>query len=478
MSISKKIIHKIIYILLFISIVLWIYRIVPYFSTNIPFWYDPWIYRFMISEYIQNLPNIQFSNLSEYTKSWLEPHLWFLSNIFHLIWYNIDYILTFWVWFFSIITSIFIYINLKNYSKVTAVIWIIIFLISIIEYQAFWWNYYKQILGIIFMLAWSYLIEKKKYVLSLPLIISLFTIHKATWLYFLITFILYKTINFFLNKSKETKDIQIIFTWWIIALTMYIPLFKEQILELLTPLFNTLLKEWNSGTFFSKEDFWKYNFFIVLPSIYWLYYKIKKKNFDIITCGYITWMIWVWFWLFFYSRFYIFFDIFIILNAAYWFWTLYKNKKNTFLILFYIFFICQSLFYYNYLSNNNTPLINTKEFENIQKINTIVPKDSMIMVTHKHYSSWLSWYTNFPVIAPWFLNYDIWGFNQWKTWWHWDWEHKCKMLEGINLKYPQKQTYLWVGSDQPPANIWNWICFNKTSIWWEWFQLYKIILSK
>lgn len=193
---NKKIKYLILVIFI-ISIFLWLYRIYPYFFNNIPLGYDPWLYRLLFLDYSNNLPNINFSNLSDWTKSAYPPFLWFLSNILLIIWFKIDYLLSFWLWFFSVITSIFIYLNLKKYSEITAIIWIIIFLISIIEYQVFWWNYYKQIIWIIFMLVGFFLLENKKNLLSIPIIIGIFTIHRPSWVFFLITFSIYKIINIF-----------------------------------------------------------------------------------------------------------------------------------------------------------------------------------------------------------------------------------------------------------------------------------------
>jgi hypothetical protein len=79
---------------------------------------------------------------------------------------------------------------------------------------------------------------------------------------------------------------------------------------------------------------------------------------------------------------------------------LYKNNKKIFLIIFPIFFISQSIFYYNYLNSHNKTLINQKEFENIKKINKIIPKNSIIMVTHSNYSPWIAGYTYKTTIAP------------------------------------------------------------------------------
>ena len=473
---SEKIINKIIYTILIISIFLWIYRIFPYFSNNIPLGYDPWLYRLLFLDYWNNLPNISFSNLTDRTKLAYPPFLWFLWNILQIIWFKIENLLSFWLWFFSLITSILIYLNLKKYSRITAIIWVSIFLISIIQYQSFWWNYYKQIIWVIFMLSSFYLLEKQKYTLSIPVIIWLFTIHRPSWVYFLITYIIYKLLNYIFSKEKfnindSKKEIYIILWTWIMSILIYIPVFQEQILWLIKPLFTTALTDWQSWTFFSKADFWKYNIFIILASIYWLYINIEKKKFDIITSWYIAWMIWVWFWLFFYNRFYIFFDIFIILMAAYSFWKIYKQNHKYFLHILLIFFISQSIYYYSYVNLHNQPLIDKTEFENILKIDKIIPEDSILMVTHKNYSPWIAWYVYKPTIAPWLFMENKWNLEEWKLWWDWDWEVKCNMIQ--DYKDLKKPLYLWIWKRQFPENLDNQTCFEAV-ISWVWYALLKV----
>ena len=253
---------------------------------------------------------------------------------------------------------------------------------------------------------------------------------------------------------------------------MYIPLFQEQIVGLLKPLFTTALSEWKNWTFFSKEEFWNFNIFIILASIYWFYKKLYKKDFDFITCWYLTWVIWIWLWLYFYNRFYIYFDIFIILIAWYSFWLLYKYNKKIFASVFWLFFILQSFFYYNYVNTSSYPLIDKIEFENIQKINKMIPENSILMVSNKAYSPWIAWYTNKPTIAPWLFKEDIWNFKKWSIWWTSNWKTKCDMLKDYeNLNTP---LYIWIWKLQKIENLDNWNCFEETNIKWEWFNLFKI----
>lgn len=455
---------KILYILFIIALLLWIYRFFPYFFVNIPFWYDPWLYRHLFLDYFNSLPFIDFSSFSQRTQQAYPPFLWFFSSILQLIWFSPDFLLSFWLWIFSVLTSFFIYLVLKKYSNYTAFFWAIIFLISIIQYQAFWFNYYKQIIWIIFMLTAIYLLNKKQNILLIPVIIALFTIHRPTWLYFLLTFIFYKLIRYFIFKEKCLKDVYSVLLAWILSLIIYFPVFKQQILSLLNPLFTTIGDTWRSWTFFLRSEFAIYNFFILIASFYGLYLKIRKKDFDYISAWYIVWVIWIWFWMFFYNRMYIFFDIFIILMAWYAFWELYQKYWKKWLYLFMLFFITQGIYYLNYLQHHNKPLIPQIELEKIKKIYKTIDKNAMIMVTHKNYSPWLFGYTSKPIIAPGLFEWNKWGLDSWKKWWYGDGKVKCKMIQDYEKIY-HRPLYLWIWKYQPKSNL-SWAdCFTPVFVW-------------
>jgi len=461
---------KIIKILLIISIIFGLYRIYPYFFSDVPLWYDPGLYRVMFYQYINNLPNIDFSNLYLWVKQTYPPFLWILWDIFHIVWFNVDFLLTFGLWFSSIITSIFVYALLKKYWKIAWFLWIIIFLLSIIQYKAFWWNYYKQIIWIIFILAGIYLLEKRKNILLVPILMSLFTIHRPSWLYFLLIIIVYRLLRYFFYKEKDYKDLIYIWLAWIIAFLMYLPFLNELILPLLKPLITTVWA-WHSGTFFSKLEFWKLEFLIIITSFYWFYLKIKKRDFDLIFSWYVVWALWVWLGLFFYNRFYIFFDVFIILLSAYGFYNIYSSNKKIFYILFLVFFWIQSVMYISYLNKNGHALIDTDEFNTIKKINNIVESGSIMMVTHKNYSPWIHWYTLKSTIAPWLFDWNLWWLDNWKQWWFSHWDFKCSILKEYIDKY-HKNIYIWLWKRQPKSNY-SWDCFEMVLNWND-YKLLKV----
>ncbi len=448
------------YLLLIIfifSIFLWLYRFYPYFISDIPLWYDPWLYRWMFLEYYNNLPKIDFSGLNLFTKQAFPPFLWFLWNILFIIGFNVDWLIWFWLAFFSVITSIYIYLYLKKYWFYTAIFWMIIFFTSIIQYKVFYLNYYKQILWIIFILSSIYLLERKKYLLSIPIIVSLFALHRPSGLFFLLLFLIYKIFNLIKTFRWTKLDIYAVIFSWLMALVLYIPLLDYLILPLLSPLFSLYSISWSSWTFFSLYEFFSINNVIILFSFYWLYLKIRKKNLDFTFSWYLLWFIWVLFGLFFYSRMLIFFDIFIIITAAYWFWVLFKQNKK-FFIVFILFFSLQSYNYTSYVYRYNKPYIWNKEFKKVKELDDLLPSNSMLMTSHKNYSPRLYWYTKFDIIAPWLFEYDLWTKDEWKKWWSVDWKVKCEMLKDYNIY--KKQVYFWLWDDQKPENLDNGKCFD------------------
>jgi len=183
--VSKYFLH----ILLFIAILLWLYRVFWFISNPVPLGYDPGLYKMLFDEYAQNLPNIRFDNLSPWVMETYPPLLGLLSNVLIIIGFSSEFILSYGMWFFSLFTIFPLYMMAKKYLGInSALIVVIIFCISITQYQAFWLNYFKQSLGIILMLPALYTIDTKKYIVSLPLILWIFSIHRPSGVFLLAIF--------------------------------------------------------------------------------------------------------------------------------------------------------------------------------------------------------------------------------------------------------------------------------------------------
>lgn len=457
----------IIYLFVIVTLLLWIYRGLPYLSSDIPFWYDPWIYKVFFDQYYINLPDINILMVDKWLLSSFEPWLWFITNVLQIIWYTSDAIITFWLVFISIIIGLFIYIVLKKEWKQTAYIWMWIYYISIVQYKAFWWNYYKQILWILFLLAWIYLFQKKKYYLSIPFFISLFIINRASGVFFVLMYIFYKIYEIIVERKFKMIDFFVVLFSWILALVVYLPIIQYQLLDLIKPLVSTVFIQWTSGTFFTREEFGLNNIYLILLSFGSVYIIVNqmivnKIRLELIHFGYIVWFLWTTLGLFFYNRLFINYDIFLIIFSAIFLGYLFNHYKKTFFVTFSLFFILQSYSYFNYVDNNSNPLIDKQEFDIIQKISILIEDDAKIIVTHKNYSPWLIGYAKRDIIAPWLFDWNKWELNVWKRWWLSDWKTKCDMLKD----YKEYQNlYLWIWKRQNPENLENANCFKKVFSW-------------
>lgn len=450
------------YSIVFVSSLLGIYRILPYFSSNVPLGYDPGIFRAYFLDYFQNLPHIDLYHLDTWVKQIYEPWLWFLTNILLLIWYDVDFLLSFWLVFFSLITGFFLYLILKENSKVMALLWLSMYFLSIVQYKAFWWNYYKQIIWILFLFTTIYLFQKKKYILAIPSMISMFIINRASGVFFVLMFIFYKIYEVILVKKINFKDIIIVWIAWLLALWIYFPILQYQLLDLIKPLATTIMTEWKSWTFFTREEFWDVSIFFIILALGWIYILVNKmilerKKLQLIDFWFIVGLLWTTLGLFFYNRFLIFFDIFLIVFASYFLYFWYEKNKKVFVVFTSLFFLAQGSMYFHYVKNNAHPLISQKEFDKIQEISTLVEDDAVIMVTHKNYSPWLIGYTRKKVIAPGLFDWNTWSLETWIEWWSKsDWAKKCEMLKSYS---EYKNLYLWIWERQPRENLTNGNCF-------------------
>lgn len=472
MKLNKK---HILPLMIWLLLILVIIKFIPYFWNTIPLWYDPWFYRGLFLEYFQNIPHIDYQNISTRIKWMYEPFLWYFSNILQLLWYSVDFLLSFWLVFFSIITSTFIYLVLKSYNKQTAIIWVFLFLMSIIQYQAFAQAYYKQIIWIIFILWSIYFIEKKQYILLMPALIWALTIQRPTWVFLTLAIVIYIIWNYLL-KRKISKGLVI---WasisWIIALIMYFPLRNYIITPFFYPLLNTALEDTaNTGwwAFFDKYIFIRYTLPYLLLAIYGFYLRIKDKIFDMIDAWIIVGILRSWLQLYFYNRMLIFTDLFLILLAARTLNNIVTKYKKIWLRILWIFFIYQTMHYSIYLFKNHSPIIPEAEFTFLTNLKKELPENSIMMVSNRHYTPRSIWYINKATIAPWLLDRDPRTKEQRIQRWIWDGEVKCNLLTESNL-WKENNIYLWIWSVQNIEDLSNWDCF-KLIYMWDSYSLFNI----
>jgi len=459
----------VVFIIVVIGIRFW-----SYFSLAIPLGYDHGIYRAFFMMLQDQLPYLHFWQLPAWVKATYEPFSWLFYIVAQrTLWLSADMLLLRWVGAIHILISVFIYLVLRKYNKTVALFWIVLYLTSIIQYEVFRWGYLKQMMGVLFILTAYYLIEKKSYRLLIPILTWLFTVNRAGGIFFLVSFLVYKIIVAFREKSWTWKDIRplIIASW--LSLVVYRPVVKEQIFAMFWPMFGQAFIWEASGTFFDKQTYSMYNLIFiglaVWGCIYWRSKQLFKKI-PLELVWFIVGMVRVGIQLFFYNRMLGYLDIFVIILAAYGLSYLVISSNKLWKSVGIWLYLLQLCFFCIFVFNTNFPLIVPQEFASIQKIPSLIPATAKIMVTDKKYSAFLMGYGGHNIIARWLFDLDPWTTTQWQYRHNVDGTTKCKLLDALGKdKRPQ---YLRIGSLQVPTSLSGATCLKQ--LLWDthyWFYL-------
>lgn len=379
------------YLLFGALILVLVTRIIPYFSEAVPLGYDPGLYKYL------------FEN--PFAAEWLKgmyPLLY--SIIMFVLNFLLGEIVT--IYILPVILSLLIcyvlyYVVKKLFSKEAGLIAAVLFAVSITQFQAYWFAYYKNMIGIMLLLISLLLIsDKKRFNLSLILIGGIIAgIHRPAFFLFGLTYLISFLIDLKGIKSKQfwsciLNGSSII----LLAIIFNFDRIKEYLFSGLIAVGDSVANlSGGSGTFFGIESY----VLFTLPFIPFAitgFLKYFKKHRELTIASLIV-LIMVIFQLFFHNRFIIYLDIFVIMFASLGFIELMKSKKIFGYILLSVFVLISILLILSHASNSNA-LISQQEFNEIKSFNEILPENATILVTDKYYSPWLKGYVYRTVYAP------------------------------------------------------------------------------
>jgi len=422
-----------IFIALFLILIL---RIMPYADNTVPLGYDTGIYKYIAETYRDNLPNIPEYGLDNWIRSGHEHGLFILTDILYIFGFTTNNILIHFLIFLELLLGLAIYAAAKKFfNKNTAIISVIIYAVSVIQFKTFWYMYYKNITALILLLAALYCLKDKKYI---PLIITasfMAAVHRPTFLIFALSYGIYFLINLKQWKSLLTSGI----AFTLLAFPFYMNRLQAIIGSMIEPLIEANI---GSGTFIT---FFQYQFLILayLPfALFGFFYLIKKKNYNILSIWFIINFIIVYFKIIFYNRFIIHLDIAMIIMASAGIALLIEDKKliNSAAV---IFLVASSFFIVINEAANAEPLVNERELNIIESLSK-TEKEAYVMSTTSYYSPWLLGYSQRKTIAPGLFDYDQWGEAVWRGFYN-----LTDKTEIINLfSNYTKPIYLFVGEHQ------------------------------
>ncbi len=426
-------------------------RELPVLQFSMPLGYDTGIYRYIIEHGLNN------GDQWIYTSA--EPGFLFIMSVFHKI-FSADVILTGGLILSCIVLGFAIFFAVKTYAnKSTALIALLIYAISVIQFKTYAFSYYKNIIGMSLILFSIILIKKseEKPAYSWLLVLCagvLGTIHRPSFFIFGISYFFYAFISPWkenkYDKKTLIKNILIGTAILIFFITPYLGKFQAEITGLIHPVASSFAQPGESpGTFI---NFFTYQFSILpyLPfAIIGLGYFIRKKEFNMLVIWAAINLIFVYFQFFFFNRLIIFLDLALIILSAVGISVLLSKRSKIAIILTVVLLFSAFVLMAKEVQQT-TPLISQQDLTAIKQFGK-TESNAFAMTTSSIYSPWLQGYSERKVIAPGLFDYNKDNYAQWQEFW------KASTKEEITsfLNDYQKPLYIFVGEKQKDqfANI-------------------------
>ena len=426
--------RKFMYLIMGIAVVLiFLFRVIPYFNNSIPLGYDAGIYKFGIESFAEKVFGVD-----SWVKSALSPGFLYFFSALYKLGVSINFILIWLFIGFNVLLGISIYLFSKEYfNKKAGIISLVLYAVSVIQFKVFAFMYYKNIIALSALLLALVFLKKEKRHLFMLFGVIVGIMHQPTFLIFGLAYMAFTIKNYKSWKKNVISGIIIL----IITGIFYIGFYKEAILPLIYPVANSLISPGESpGTFLS---FFTYQFLTLayLPfAIIGLAYLTKKKQFNVLFFLAVITALIVYFQFFFFNRFIIHLDVALIILAGAGFWILIENKRIFGTVILTLMVLSAGFVTYHEAINTK-PLISDAGLKLIQKLQT-TEENSSVMVISKEYSPWVLAYSKRKTIAPGLFDENKWDEEEWQKFWSVTGEQETREM----LLIYHKPLYLFAGT--------------------------------
>lgn len=403
-------------ILLFLCVIIFLVRLIPYFHTVVPLGYDPGFYKYTIELYSNNLPDIPENSLPHWVKEMYPQGLFILTDLLY-IFGGFDANLLFKLFFpflcAFLILPLFV-LTRHLFDDRTAIIASFLYTLSYTQYTMFTFLYFKNVIGLMFLLLAIYLLEKKKYIPLILIYAGLGIYHRPEFLLFSLILV------FYFLRTKEANLILVA----LITAILIAPFWLSRIAENLSLISDVAEKAVitvqagqvsGGGTFFGFETYeWVSLAYLPFGLIGFMYVLLKKK-WDGLFYGFLINGAIVIFQLFFFKRLIVSLDIFLIilagagLNYGFLESRMVSKKLGIFAVIFLL--ISSSIVLLDQVSNTR-PLIDDDELEAVKWLASNTEPNSYILAT-SYDAPWVLGWSNRRVIAPGLFEWNIYNKSEW-----------------------------------------------------------------
>ncbi len=325
-----------------------------------------------------------------------------------------------------------------------ALISLLIFSLSIVQFEFYWWYYYRNLLALFCIFGIFLLVYYRSYLIVFPLCI-IGVVHPLSLIpigmTFLIYIIMYKDVRKFLFFSGLISVALLVSLNWRELIT-FVPLFSES--KGLMHFVSSGGQHEMSGQFLSVKQFfvytWPYSVFGIIG-----FFKYAKK-YPICSIFLVVNIFFVAIQIIFYRRFLVYIDAMMIMFASLIFvdmliWLSGQTWKK-FGYIFIMVCMCVGVYVSGHYIYNKKPLISENELLRIRLLEKKVPYDRYIMVLSPYYAPWLYGFSGRDIIAPGMFEHNVWNEYTWQKFWQ---THDVKERYDMLSQYNDSPLYIYLG---------------------------------
>ncbi len=367
------------------------------------FGYDTGIYRHHIDGYFARVHD---SSITPFAFSGY-------SNFLKAFGVSTDQILITWYFAIAVFLFFIFFFFVKTYTNTsTAILAIFLFSISIIQYEFFWWFYYRNFLAFSWIFLCLIFFHFRSFLVIFPLV-ALGSLHVLTLLPIGLTML------FLCCIQKENRRFYAITGG--VALAGIIVLNFQELFGYFVKAKEVGIGTQNldasaselSGQFIDGWFFFKYSFLYLLFGIFG-FFTYYKKYLEISLLTVVSFFLLI-SGILFYRRFFVFLDVFSIFFASIFFYHIWKKYPSRLLHLMGISFFCYSIWFSsNYIFQKN-PLFTRMELQEVQRTNEFPP--ARLLAISSATAPWLYGFTHHKVIAPGVFEENVWNRSEWEEFW-------------------------------------------------------------
>ncbi len=390
-------------------------RLIPYLHTQVPLGYDPGFYKYAIEMYTNSLPNIPESTLPAWLKSMYPQGLFVLTDVLH-IFAGFDAIGFFKILFpflcALLVLPVFI-LTRDLFDERSAVIASILYALSYTQYTVFTYLYFKNVLGLIFLLLAIFLLERKKYAPLILMYAALGIYHRPEFLLFSLIVVVY-----FLRIRDKNIIYAVIATALLIA-PFWLPRLGDNLLMLQgvteTAITNIQISQpQGGGTFFGFEKYEWVSLAYLPFGLIGVIYVLLQKKWSGLLYGFLINAAIVVFQLFFFKRLIISLDILLIIFAGvglnYGFLQSEVPKKLG-LAAVLLLLISSGIVLMDQATHSR-PLVSNEQLDAVKWLASNTEPDAYIIAT-SHDAPWVLGWSERRVIAPGLFEWDKHNRSEW-----------------------------------------------------------------